>query len=143
VALSVGGAITHALESHTKLGQVVSGPLIAIVIGLLGSGVAGCMPVASPAYDTVSTVLLPMGVALYVLEVNVARVFSKESSQMLLAFVCGALGTCLGTVAAYALLRPRLSIDGMHLATALCASYIGGSVNFAAVITALGTRYAA
>ena len=137
LALALCAAMTHSLEG-TRLGAVLSGPLVAILLGLASSGL-GLVPVSSPAYGVISGLLLPLGVALYVLEVNVANVFSRESSQMLLAFLCGALATCLGTVAAYAIFSQFLSVDGVNIAAALCASYIGGSVNFAAVIAALGT----
>ena len=42
-----------------------------------------------------------------------------------------------GTVLGYALLAPRLGPEGWKVAAALCGSYIGGSVNFAAVAQAL------
>jgi uncharacterized membrane protein len=138
LALALCAAMTHSLEG-TRLGTVLSGPLVAILLGLASSGL-GLVPVSSPVYGVISGALLPLGVALYVLEVNVANVFSRESSQMLLAFLCGAVATCVGTVVAYAVCSRGLSVDGVNIAAALCASYIGGSVNFAAVIAALGTR---
>ena len=137
MVLSLCAAMTHSFEK-TRVGAVLSGPLVAIILGLASSGLA-MVPASSPAYDVISSVLLPLGVALYVLEVNVANVFSRESSQMLLAFLCGALATCVGTVVSYAMFSSVLSVDGINIASALCASYIGGSVNFAAVIAALGT----
>lgn len=135
MVLTLSAALTQSLEA-TRVGSLMSAPLIAIVVGA-GLSCLGIVPVTSPVYDTVSSVLLPLGVALYVLEVNV---FSRESSRMLLAFLCGAFATCVGTVVSYALLSRYLSVDGINIATALCASYIGGSVNFAAVIAALGTN---
>ena len=55
-----------------------------------------------------------------------------------MAFFIGAVGTLIGTVVAFAAVGPRLGPDGYKLAAALCASYIGGSANFAAVSRALG-----
>ena len=139
MVLTLSAAATQSLE-NTRLGSVLSGPLIAIVVGLAAAGL-GLVPATgtSPVYGTISDVLLPLGVALYVLEVNVANVFSRESSSMLLAFLCGACATTVGTIASYAVFSRYLSVDGMNIAAALCASYIGGSVNFASVIAALGT----
>jgi len=139
MVLTLSAAATQSLE-NTRLGSVLSGPLIAIVVGLAAAGL-GLVPATatSPVYGTISDVLLPLGVALYVLEVNVANVFSRESSSMLLAFLCGAFATTVGTIASYAVFSRYLSVDGMNIAAALCASYIGGSVNFASVIAALGT----
>jgi len=137
MVLTLSAAATQSLE-NTRLGSVLSGPLIAIVVGVAAAGL-GLVPATSPVYGTISDVLLPLGVALYVLEVNVANVFSRESSSMLLAFLCGACATTVGTIASYAVFSRYLSVDGINIAAALCASYIGGSVNFAAVIAALGT----
>ncbi len=139
MVLTLSAAATQSLE-NTRLGSVLSGPLIAIVVGLAAAGL-GLVPATatSPVYGTISDVLLPLGVALYVLEVNVANVFSRESSSMLLAFLCGAFATTVGTIASYAVFSRYLSVYGMNIAAALCASYIGGSVNFASVIAALGT----
>jgi uncharacterized membrane protein len=55
-----------------------------------------------------------------------------------LAFSNGALGTVLGTAVAFALLGRQLGPDGSKVAAALCASYIGGSVNFAGTAALLG-----
>ena len=49
----------------------------------------------------------------------------------------GAFGTVLGTAVAYSLIGPQLGPEGWKVAAALCGSYIGGSLNFAAVSQAL------
>lgn len=54
-----------------------------------------------------------------------------------MAFIVGALGTVLGTIVAFKLVGPQLGPDGWKVAAALCGSYIGGSLNFAAVSQAL------
>lgn len=57
---------------------------------------------------------------------------------MLAAFLIGAGGVVLGTAVAFALVGGQLGPQGYKVAACLCASYIGGSVNFAAVATTLG-----
>lgn len=54
-----------------------------------------------------------------------ARLLSSAGAT-LVAFLIGAVGTLLGTAAAYWLVGPRLGPDGWKVAAALCASYIGG-----------------
>mmetsp|Transcript_11183 Transcript_11183/g.22344 ORF Transcript_11183/g.22344 Transcript_11183/m.22344 type:complete len:448 (+) Transcript_11183:726-2069(+) len=140
MALSVCTALTLHMERHSRIGAFLSSPLLAILLSFVASGVLHVLPVgASSVYSAVSTWLLPLGVAMYVLEVDVSKVFTKEMSTMLLAFVLGAFGTIVGTIVSCLVFLEHLGIDGPHVASALCASYIGGSVNFAAVIGGLGT----
>lgn len=54
-----------------------------------------------------------------------------------MAFLIGAVGTVLGTAVAFYAIGPKLGPDGWKVAAALCASYIGGAVNFAAVSQAV------
>jgi hypothetical protein len=61
----------------------------------------------------------------------------SSAGATLAAFVVGAFGTVLGTIVAYSLIGPQLGPEGWKVAAALCASYIGGSLNFAAVSQAL------
>lgn len=52
--------------------------------------------------------------------------------------ICGAGGIVAGTFMAWLLLGSRLGGEGAKVAAALAASYIGGSINFAATSAALG-----
>jgi len=54
----------------TRLGSLLSGPLLAILLGLLLSA-AGVVPPSCPAYDVVSSYVLPLAAALYLLESDV------------------------------------------------------------------------
>ena len=140
MVLNVCTALTLHVERHTRIGAFLSSPLLAILLSFVASGVLHVLPVGgSSVYSAVSAWLLPLGVAMYVLEVDVSKVFSKEMSTMLLAFVLGAFGTIVGTLVSCLVFLKYLGIDGPHVVSALCASYIGGSVNFAAVIGGLGT----
>lgn len=140
MVICIAAAITQYLERRTRLGSYLSGPFVAICIGLVGSGALSVLPFASPVYDAVSSRLLPLGVAMYVLEVDISNILSKKSSTMLAAFCIGALATCVGTWLSFLMFASRMGMDAVNISSALCASYIGGSVNFAAVIAALGTK---
>lgn len=54
------------------------------------------------------------------------------------AFAIGSVGVVAGTLLGWWLLGSRLGGEGAKVAAALCASYIGGSINFAATAAALG-----
>lgn len=64
--------------------------------------------------------------------------FPSDAGTTFKAFVIGALGTVLGTVIAFALVGRWMGPDGWKMAACLCASYVGGSINYAATAQALG-----
>ncbi|PSC71603.1 hypothetical protein C2E20_5130 [Micractinium conductrix] len=102
----------------------------------LGAAAAGVLPASSGAADAIWTYLMPTGAACYLLESDLSQLVGSAGPTMV-AFFVGAVGTLLGTVVAYALVGRQLGPDGWKVAAALCASYIGGALNFAAVSQAL------
>jgi Protein of unknown function (DUF819) len=62
----------------------------------------------------------------------------KDVRPTTIAFVLGAGGVVIGTILAWLLLGSRLGGEGAKIAAALAASYIGGSINFAATAATLG-----
>lgn len=93
------------------------------------------LPTACAAYDLIWTKLVPLAASLLLLETDLTGV-ARVGWTTLLAFLLGAVGTLLGTWAAWHLCGHLFHTDGhfRKIAAALCASYIGGSVNFAAVV---------
>lgn len=124
------------LEQRTSFGSALSAPLLSLLLALILSA-KGILPVDNPVYDMIWTYVMPLGAALYLLESDLRQLLSAASSTFA-AFVIGAAGSILGTVVAWLILGSRLGPDGWKVASALCASYIGGSVNFAAVSQSLG-----
>lgn len=135
--LAVCGAGAQLIERHTRIGVYLSAPLLAILLSLSAASL-GLMPhSACTIYDVVWMYLMPMAVALYLLESDISLLL-KTAGQSIVAFFNGAVGTVAGTFVAYMLLGKCLGPEGSNLAAALCASYIGGSINFAAVSQVLG-----
>ena len=97
----------------------------------------GLIPAASPALDLVWRALMPLAVALSLLGVDL-RDAARTSGPALAAFAVGAVGSVLGTAVAYATVGPALGPDAWRVAACLCASYVGGSLNYAATAQALG-----
>ena len=62
----------------------------------------------------------------------------RETGPTLVAYGCGAIGTVVGAVVAYAVLP--LGDVGWQLAGIFCATYIGGAINFAATAEVVGLR---
>jgi len=124
-------------EEHTRLGAAVSAPLVAMVLAMVLAA-AAALPAASGAYDAVWDQLMPLAVALSLLGAPVDRAALRKGGAVLAAFAVGALGTVAGTFAAYALVGGALGPHAWKVAACLCASYVGGSLNYAATAQALG-----
>ena len=124
-------------EEHTRLGAAVSAPLVAMGTAMVLAA-AAALPAASGAYDAVWDQLMPLAVALSLLGAPVDRAALRKGGAVLAAFAVGALGTVAGTFAAYALVGGALGPHAWKVAACLCASYVGGSLNYAATAQALG-----
>jgi uncharacterized membrane protein len=93
------------------------------------------VPKSSATYDTVFQFLLPVAIPMLLFKADLRRVI-PEARGMLIIFVFGAIGSMLGAVLGY--LALSLGSNGAALASAMAASYIGGSMNLAAVGDSLG-----
>jgi len=117
----------------TRIGKQVSGIGIMLVIAML-LGNFGIIPHAAPTYETVWGFLVPAAVPLLLLKANLRRII-PETGPMLGAYFLGVAGTLIGAVIGLWVLP--LGSTGPDLAGILSATYIGGSMNFAAVAEAL------
>ncbi|GLI63052.1 hypothetical protein VaNZ11_005767, partial [Volvox africanus] len=122
-------------ESRTRWGAALSAPLVSMLCAaVLAAG--GLIPVECPAYDSVWRYLMPLAAACFLLETDVRNLVSN-GGPVLAAFAVGAVGMVVGALAGWWLLREALGPVGAKLVPCLCASYVGGSVNFAAVALAV------
>ncbi len=135
--LATCAAAGKLAEEHTRLGAAVSAPLVAMGTAMVLAA-AGALPAASGAYDAVWDHLMPLAVALSLLGAPIDRAAVKRGGAVLVAFAIGALGTVIGTFAAYGLVGHALGPHAWKIAACLCASYVGGSLNYAATAQALG-----
>ncbi|KAK9844664.1 hypothetical protein WJX74_005288 [Apatococcus lobatus] len=127
--------IGKVVQDRTPLGQYVSALIITLLLTLTLASL-GVLPVQSAAYDTIWQQLMPLGAALYLLESDLSRL-KDVASPSLAGFGIGAVGTIAGTLVAWRFFGSQMGPDGYKLASALAASYVGGSVNFAAVSQSL------
>ncbi|CAI5516287.1 unnamed protein product [Closterium sp. Naga37s-1] len=133
---SWGQQVSSLLEQRTSWGQQVLSVLLAMLAAAVLASLS-VLPTASPVYDFVWTRVMPMAVALVLLETDVTSAFT-QSGPGLLAFLLGAAGTIAGTLVGFSLAGPSLGVEGWKVAACFCATYIGGSVNYAATAKALG-----
>jgi uncharacterized membrane protein len=132
-AVLIGIAGFGFWADSTRFGRQVSGVGIMLAVAMI-FGNLGVIPHAAPAYDVVWDFLIPVAVPLLLLKANLRRII-PETGPMLGAFFLGVAGTLIGAVLGLLLLP--LGDIGPDLAGILSATYIGGSMNFAAVAEAL------
>lgn len=118
------------LEQKTKWGAKVTGPILGLVIALIASNL-GVIPMSSPAFDVVSNYLVPVAVVLILFKADIRSIFGTTKKE-LIAFHIAAVGTFVGTIVGVLLLAGVMPAI-KEIAPAMCATYIGGSINFVAM----------
>lgn len=125
-------ALDRRFAALSRLGAA----LIGIMLGALLANL-GIVPRASPVYDAIEGPVLSLAIVFLLLAVNLGELKAIGPS-MLAAFALGALGTMIGALTGALLLAPALGPETWRLAGAVTGTYIGGSLNFAAVGRAVG-----
>jgi len=124
-------ALSLYLEQNYKIFQKITGALLAMVGGMILSNV-GFLPIESSSYDIIWDYIIPLTIPLLLMKTDIRRIV-KETGRMFGAFHISALGTVLGSVVAVTLLHA--SVPYLELiAPAMTGSYIGGSINFVAMV---------
>jgi len=118
---------------RTRIGSQVSGLAIVLALGMLLSNI-GVLPKSAPTYGVVWAYLVPVAIPLLLLKADLRRVLA-ETRGMLLPFTLGAVGTTAGALLGVWLLP--LGEHSAELAGVFSATYIGGSMNMAAVTQAV------
>jgi len=116
-----------------RLGKTVSGVVFALGGAMILSN-TGIIPKSAPAYNVVWNYMVPMAIPMLLFKANLRRII-PETKGMLVAFLLGATGTVAGVIIGFHILP--LGEGGAAISGTLAASYIGGSMNYAAVGEAL------
>jgi len=114
-------------------------PLIFIYLVPIILSNTGVLPTASPVYDVMGELLLPMMLILLLLNVNIAgalRVMGRGVGVMLF----GTLGVVVGAPIALLVVQGWLGPDAWKAFGTLAGSWIGGTGNMAAVSEMIGTE---
>lgn len=128
-------AIGAALEK-TRVGQRVSGVLIVVAISLALANL-GVMPAWAPAYGVIWTYLVPLAIALFLVKADLISIV-VEGGRTLIAFLFGAVGVMVGAWLGALLLD--LGPFEAEYAGVFSATYVGGSLNYAAVAEAVSFK---
>ena len=132
-----GGAF---LAERTRIGSHLTGAVIAILAAIAAANLR-IIPHSAPAFSFVFTYFVPVLIPLFLFKANL-RTMIFETTRMTGAFLIAALGTVAGVVIAAGLLDlgalasaattdPELREAG--IAGLFASTYIGGSVNYAAL----------
>jgi uncharacterized membrane protein len=135
--LFVIAAIGFLMEK-TRIGALLTGAVWAIFLAILASNI-GLIPQASPGYDFVFTYFVPILIPLFLMKADLKKIFF-ETTRTTLAFLLATLGTVAGAIVAFSL----IDLGELEAAAAgtFTATYIGGSVNYAALVDLTGLREA-
>ena len=124
----------------TRLGAALTGTVLVILFAIIAAN-AGVIPHNAPVYGFVFEYLVPVLIPLFLLQGDVRRLLF-EASRTTLAFFIAALATVAGVLLAVSLLdlstlatASSVPIDRREAAIAglFASTYIGGSVNYAAL----------
>ncbi|MBE9539775.1 MAG: DUF819 family protein [Proteobacteria bacterium] len=124
----------------TRIGSQLTGAVIAILAAILAANI-GLIPHSAPAYDFVFTYFVPVLIPLFLFKADLRRIIS-EAGRTTAAFMLATTGTVAGVTVA-ALVLDLSSLGAMAdiaesqrepaIAALFTSTYIGGSVNYAAL----------
>ena len=109
----------------------MSGAIVALLGALILTNV-GIIPTNCVFFDDIVWgYVVPMAIPLLLLSCDIRKI-GREAGKILVVFLFGAIGTSLGAVLGYNLLAGK--VDNLAgVAAMMTGSYIGGTVNFAAM----------
>lgn len=117
-------------------GRKYSGVMLLIATAIVLANLR-IIPTSAPVYDVVWDYLVPVAIPLLLFEANLKRIV-QESGPTLIAFVIGSAAVVAGTWIGVSFLD--LGANEAELAGIFTGTYIGGSLNFAAVAEASGMQ---
>jgi uncharacterized membrane protein len=117
-------------------GRKYSGVMLLITLAIVLANLR-IIPTSAPAYDVVWEYLVPIAIPLLLFQADMKRIV-RESGPTLIAFVIGGAGVAAGAIVGASVLD--LGVNEAELAGIFAGTYIGGSLNFAAVSEATGMQ---
>lgn len=136
-ALLLAAATLGIWSERTRWGAKVSGCVVTMGTTFVLSNLRILPAFDVAAYDVTWGYLVPLAIPLLLLRADLRRIV-REAGPTLVAFLIGGLGTVLGTLVAFRLVP--LGEEGWKLAAIFCATYVGGTMNYAAAAEAVGLR---
>lgn len=121
------------LEQTYKWASKLTGAILCLVFALALSNL-GIIPMDAPVWDAVWSYVVPLAIPLLLLQVDIRKI-GKDVGRIAVIFFIGAIGTSVGSLLGYILLKSHINELG-GIAGMFTGTYIGGTVNFAALSSA-------
>ncbi len=128
-------ALAIWLEQKYKWASKITGCVLAL-LGMMILSNVGIIPTESPVYDSVWSYVVPLAIPLLLFQCNIKKI-GKESGKLLIIYLISSVGTVLGALGGFFALNkfvPNLN----KVAAMFSGTYVGGSVNFAAMADTFG-----
>lgn len=128
------------LAEKTRIGALLTSAVIAILGAIIAANV-NIIPHEAPAYDFVFEYFVPVLIPLFLFKADLRRLFF-ETTRLTMAFLLASAGTVSGVIVAVLLLdlsslgtgaQIDASLREAAIAGLFTSTYIGGSVNYAAL----------
>ena len=125
---SVFGMWAEGKKWTLNIAGVVITIFFTMVLALIGLIPPAFDPqIEVPVYDFVLEYFTPVAIPLLLFNANLRKIF-RESGQMIVAYLIGAVGVILGAIIAFYIVP--IQDEGYKLAGVFVGTFIGGSVNF-------------
>ncbi len=118
------------LEQKTRIGSKVTGCVMALIFAMVLSN-TGIIPLDAAAYDFVWSYIIPLAIPMLLFNADVKRI-GRESGRLLIIYLISGIGTVVGGIVAYNLLKGAIADLGLVLPM-MIGTYTGGSVNLVAM----------
>lgn len=120
------------LEQKYQWASKLSGAIIAL-LGALVMVNLNIIPTNAPVFDDfVWGFAVPLAIPLLLMQCNMKKMW-KDTGRFLAIFLIGSVGTIVGAILAFALLKGTSLENLAASAATMTGSYIGGGVNFSAL----------
>jgi len=146
LAFLFGLAAVGFWSERTPIGALLTGTVVVILLAILSANIK-LIPHGSEAYDFVFTYLVPVIIPLFLVKANLIQI-AREATRLSGAFLLASGATVLGVLLAIEV----VDLSGMvslpiterevtaGIAGLFTSTYIGGSVNYAALGEITGLR---
>ena len=128
-------ALAIWLEQKYQWASKVTG----CVLAMLGTMILAnfhIIPTETPVYDSVWAYVVPLAIPLLLFQCNIKKI-GKESGKLLLIYLISSLGTVFGAVFGFTVFHNWIP-ELYRVSAMFTGTYVGGSVNFAAMADTFG-----
>ena len=135
MAITCGWAAFSIYAEQTwKWASKVSGAIVALIGALVLTNL-GIIPTNCVWFDDIVWgYVVPMAIPMLLLSCDIRKI-GREAGKILVIFMIGAIGTSVGAILGFKVLGNHVK-DLAGVAAMMTGSYIGGTVNFAAMASA-------